>query len=85
MASRFSPGDLFALGAVSITGAALMASLAWAHMQAFKVAYGAVCGSDAGLLTHCLACSAAGALLVLGLASLVLAQAARRRPLPARA
>jgi hypothetical protein len=85
MASRLSPGDLLTLGVVSITGAALMASLAWAHMHAFRLAYGALCGSDAGLLTHCPACYAAAALLVLGLASLALAQAARRRPLPARA
>ena len=85
MASRFSPGDLIILSAVSMTGAALTASLAWAHMHAFRVAYGAVCGSDAGLLTHCPACYAAAALLAVGLASLALAQAAHRRPLPERA
>jgi len=85
MASRFSPGDLLTLGAASITGGALAASLAWAHMHAFRVVYGDVCGSDAGLLTHCPACYAAAALLALGLASLALAQAAHRRPLPAKA
>ena len=84
MASRFSPGDLLTLGAVSITGAALMASLAWAQMHAFRVVYGAVCGSGVGLL-HCPACYAAATLLALGLASLVLAQAARRRPIPVEA
>jgi hypothetical protein len=85
MASRFSPGDLLALGAVSITGGALAASLAWVHMHAFQVVCGDVCGSDAGLLTHCPACYAAAALLVLGLTFVALAQAAPRRPLPARA
>lgn len=81
MTSRFSPGDLVALGAVSVTGAALSASLAWAHMSA----YGAVCGSGLGLLVHCPACCAAAGLMVLGLASLALAQATRLRAPPVKA
>jgi len=84
MTPRFPPGDLVALSAASLTGAALMASLAWAHMSALHAAYGTICGSAMGLTAHCPACYAAVALLVLGLTSLTLARTARRRPLPAK-
>ena len=84
MTPRFPPGDLIALSVVSMTGAALMALLAWAQMFVSHAAYGVVCGSQAGLLAHCPACYAAVALLVLGLSSLALAASARRRVLPAR-
>ncbi len=66
MAQRFSPGDFVALGAVFMTGAALMGSLAWMHMSALKAVYGVVCGSGAGLLSHCPACPAAMALFLVG-------------------
>ena len=84
MTPRFPPGDLVALSAVALIGATLMAGLAWAHMSALNAAYGAICGSGAGRLAHCPACYGAIALLLLGLSSLGLAQAARRRPLPAK-
>lgn len=83
MTPRFSPGDLVALSAVALTGATLIAALAWTHMSALH-AYGPICGSGAGRLAHCPACYGAVALLLLGLWSLGLAQAARRRPLPAK-
>ena len=81
MTPRFSPGDLVTLGALALTGAALMTGLAWAHMSALAAAYGPICGSGAGL-AHCPACYGAIALLLLGLSSLGLA--ARRRPLRAK-
>jgi len=84
MTPRFLPGDLVALSVASLTGAALMATLAWAHMSALHAAYGSICGSDASRLAHCPACYGAVALFLLGLSSLGFAQAARRRPLPAK-
>jgi hypothetical protein len=84
MTPRFSPGGVVALSAVALTGATLMAALAWAHMSAFNAAYGAICGSDTGRVAHCPACYGAVVLLLLGLSSLGLAQALRRPPLPAQ-
>jgi hypothetical protein len=81
----FPPGEFLVLSAASMIGSLLMASIAWAHMYAFKAAYGAVCGSGAGLLIHCPACYAAAALLALSLSSLALAQAARRKSIPVKA
>ncbi len=85
MKPRFPPGDLVVLSAVLLTGAALMASLAWAHMSALRAAYGPVCGSDTGRLAHCPACYAAVALFLLGLTSLALARTMRPQPAPRRA
>lgn len=84
MMPRFPPGNLVALSVASMTGAALMALLAWAHMSAFHAAYGVVCGSQVGLLAHCPACHSAVALLLLALSFLALAASARQRPLLAR-
>jgi len=81
MTPRFPPGGPVALSAVALTGAVVMATMAWAHMSALSAAYGPICGSGAGL-AHCPACYGAVALLLLGLSSLALAT--RRRRLPAR-
>jgi len=81
MTARFPPGDPIAVSAVALTGAAVLATLAWAHMSALSAAYGPICGAGAGL-PHCPACYGAVGLLLLGLWSLTLA--ARRRLLPAR-
>ena len=80
MTSRFPPGGLVALSAVALTGGALMAALAWAHMASLA-AYGVICGSAVGL-AHCPACYGAAALFMLGFSALGLAT--RRRPSPAR-
>lgn len=55
MPPRFPSGDLIALSAVALTGATLIAAMAWAHMSALDVAYGPICGTGAGL-AHCPAC-----------------------------
>jgi hypothetical protein len=83
MKPGYPPGDLFALSAASMTGSALMASMAWAHMRALEAAYGVICGTGAGLLAHCPACYGAVAFLGLAAVTFVLAQAARRAALPA--
>ena len=81
---RFPLGNLVVLSVVSMTGAVLMALLAWAHMSAFRAAYGVVCGSQVGLLAHCPACHSALALLLLALSFLALAASSHRRTVAAR-
>lgn len=71
------PGDLFALSAALMAGAAMMAVVGWAHMRAMQAFYGAICGSDAGLLAHCPACYGAVSLFLLSLTSYGLARRAR--------
>lgn len=80
MTNRFPAGDLVALSAVALTGATLMAALAWVHMSTLNAAYGPICGTGEGRLAHCPACFGAVALLLIGLSSLGLA---RRTVLPA--
>jgi hypothetical protein len=82
---RYPPGELFALSAASLTGSALMASMAWAHMRALEAAYGVICGTGAGQLAHCPACYGAVGFLGLAAVTFALAQAARRAALPAKA
>ncbi|MET0271458.1 MAG: hypothetical protein ABW360_00560 [Phenylobacterium sp.] len=80
MTPRVHPGDLLALSAASMVGAALMALAAWANMAA----YHAVCGSPAPRLAHCPACYGAVAFLVLALTSLTLARVESLRRAPQR-
>jgi hypothetical protein len=80
-----TPRDLFALSAVSMSGAVLMAAIAWAHMRALDAAYGQICGQGGEFLAHCPACPGAVAFAGVGALSLGLAQAARRRVLHAQA
>lgn len=84
MTPRLHPGDMVALSVASMTGATLMALLAWAHMSTFRAAYGVVCGSQTGLLAHCSACHAAVALILMALSFLALAASSRRRTVAAR-
>ena len=85
MTPGYPPGDLFALSAASMTGSALMASTAWAHMRAVQAAYGVICGAGASPLAHCPACYGAVAFLALAAVTFALAQGARRAALPAKA
>lgn len=71
-----SPNDasraLRSAGIVLLAGAALAGVAAWLHMRAVALAYGVICGGEAGALAHCAACYAALGLLSAGIAALVL-------------
>jgi hypothetical protein len=64
-------------GVLLIGAALLSAQAAWLHMRGLAQAYGEICGSGAGLLAHCPACYASGALFASAAVSFVLAQSNR--------
>lgn len=62
-------------GTLLIGAGVVFAELAWAHMRSLTQIYGVICGSGSGVLAHCPACAASGALIVAGLAALALPRA----------